>query len=168
MEKRIFVAVVISIAFLALWSALIPKFFPEMVKKPAPAAKPAVTSTSMPISAAATPKSPVKPQTSNLNPESLHVAPLSATGLQPTILDTPDFTATFSNRGAELVSFKLKHYTTADKQPVELVKAREPERTDFPFSIEAKDAQLTERINFAPFAVTEKLKADAKIIEYRW
>ena len=40
MEKRIFLAIAISIAVLVGWSWLAPKLFPDLIKKPAPA-KPA-------------------------------------------------------------------------------------------------------------------------------
>ena len=168
MEKRIFLAVVISIAFLALWSAVVPKFFPELMKKPAPAAqkpaavntpkatpgglKPAATPTPAPAAAAAP----------------AHIAPVAASGIEQTVVAMPEFTATFSNRGAELVSFKLTHYTTADKNPVELVKARDAGRTDYPFAIEAKDAELAKRINSAPFALTQHDERGVRVLEYRY
>src|SRR5437763_6769084 len=106
MEKRIFVAVVISIAFLALWSTLIPKFFPQMVKKPAPVvARPTdnspVTPTATTTTSATRPR-PANPQSSILNPQSTRVAPVAAATLQQTFVDTPEFVAVFSNRGAEL------------------------------------------------------------------
>src|SRR6266576_2515175 len=50
----------------------------------------------------------------------------------------------------------------------ELVKAREPNRTDFPFAIEAKDQELEKRINNALFAVSERFVTDAHILEYHW
>jgi len=51
MEKRIFVAVLISIGFLWLWAAVAPKLFPDLMKKPVPE-KAAVTSTTAPAPAA--------------------------------------------------------------------------------------------------------------------
>lgn len=160
MEKRIFIAVVISIAFLALWSAVIPKLFPELLKKPTPVTK------------AVTPKPVAAPQKSAPAPAATpvitHAEPVAGTTLQQSVVDTPEFTAVFSNRGAELVSFKLKHYQTSDKQPVELVKGREPNRTDFPFSIEAKDPQLTQKVNSALFAVTERDDHGTRVIDYRY
>ncbi|HEY2828812.1 MAG TPA: membrane protein insertase YidC [Thermoanaerobaculia bacterium] len=160
MEKRIFIAVVISIAFLALWSAVIPKLFPELLKKPAP-----VTKTVTPKPAIAAQKSAPAPVAT---PVITHAEPVAGTTLQQSVVDTPEFTAVFSNRGAELVSFKLKHYQTSDKQAVELVKAREPDRTDFPFSIEAKDPQLTQKINSALFAVSERDERGVRVIDYRY
>jgi YidC/Oxa1 family membrane protein insertase len=157
MEKRIFIAVVLSIAFLALWSVVIPKLFPELAKKPVPVVTKPVTA----------PKPVAKP----LAPTPVvvtHAEPIAGTTLQQSFVETPEFTAVFSNRGAELVSFKLKQYQTSDKQPVELVKAREVNRTDFPFSIEAKDPQLTERVNSALFAVTERDDRGVRVIDYRY
>lgn len=161
MEKRIFIAVVISIAFLGIWSFVIPKIFPELVKKPAPApvTKPNV----------ATGFSPSKPAAGGLKPAptSVPVVAPKTTGatFKQSFVDTPDFTAVFSNRGAELVSFKLKHYTTSDKQPVELVKGREPNRTDFPFAIAAKEAN---NFNSALYAVTERDDKGVRVIDYRY
>jgi YidC/Oxa1 family membrane protein insertase len=160
MEKRIFIAVVISIAFLGLWSVVIPKLFPEMVKKPSPApvAKPVTSKPAVPTAKTAAP-TPAAAITKTA------AAPVSGTTLRPSFVDTPDFTAVFSNRGAELVSFKLKHYTTSDKQPVELVKAREPNRTDFPFSIETKDSN---QFNSALYAVNERDEHGIRVIDYRY
>ncbi|HEX3580333.1 MAG TPA: membrane protein insertase YidC [Thermoanaerobaculia bacterium] len=157
MEKRIFIAVVISIAFLGIWSFVVPKLFPELVKKPAPAP------VTKPVAAKA---APVPKSVPAVAPEVS--APVAATMLKQSFVDTPEFTAVFSNRGAELVSFKLKHYTTSDKQPVELVKGREPNRTDFPFSIEAKDQPLTDRLNSALYAVTEHDERGVRVIDYRY
>lgn len=157
MEKRIFVAVVISIAFLGLWSLVIPKLFPELVKKPAPAP-------AKPVAKAAAP-APKAVASAVAAPAS---APVAATMLKQSFVDTPEFTAVFSNRGAELVSFKLKQYKTSDKEPVELVKGREPSRTDFPFSIEAKEQQLTDRANSALYSVTERDERGVRVIDYRY
>lgn len=162
MEKRIFVAVVLSIAFLGLWSFVIPKLFPELAKKPVPpVTKPVGGKATTPApKAAVTPA----PPTAVAHP----TAPVAARMLHQSFVDTPEFTAVFSNRGAELVSFKLKQYQTSDKQPVELVKGREPNRTDFPFSIEAKDQQVTDRLNSALYAVTEHDERGVRVIDYRY
>jgi YidC/Oxa1 family membrane protein insertase len=172
MEKRIFVAVVISIAFLALWSVLIPKFFPQMVKKPAPVTSTASSTSTATSAARSTPAPAGGPKAAStpttVAPTATHVAPVAAAALQQTVVDNPEFIAVFSNRGAELVSFKLKQYTTADKQPVELVKSREPNRTDFPFAIETKDPQLAEKINGALFAATEREEGGAHVVDFRY
>jgi YidC/Oxa1 family membrane protein insertase len=179
MEKRIFAAVVISIAFLALWSAVVPRFFPELLKKPAPpktttsaSAKPsaASTSTTAPAPAAANAHAapaPVAPAAANAHAAPAPVAPVAAAAAQVTVVETPEFTAKFSNRGAELVSFQLKQYT-ANGAPVELVKAREETRVDYPFAIATADASIQKRLNSALYAVSERNEKGAHVVEFRF
>src|SRR5438552_2651144 len=152
MEKRIFIAVVISIAFLWLWAAVAPKVFPNLIKPKTtvttPTPKPAntnnkttaTTTTTKPTTAAA----PVTAQRASAAPP-VSVKPTSAATLEFTSIDAPEYVARFSNRGAVLVSFQLKNYKTKDGSPVELVKARDLSRTDFPFSIEGRDPALATR-----------------------
>ncbi|HEV7429434.1 MAG TPA: membrane protein insertase YidC [Thermoanaerobaculia bacterium] len=178
MEKRIFAAVLISIGFLWLWAAVAPKLFPDLMKKPVPA-KVETTSTSSATTATTQPP-PVTASTTTTPAESVEtpaavpaVAPIAATAQTITKIESPDFVAKFSNRGAELVSFQLTHYKARpsdknDPTNVELVKQREPNRADYPFAIEATDARFTQRANAALYAVTEFDDKGAHVIEYRW
>src|SRR5438132_10225492 len=100
MENRIFAAVLISIGLLWLWAAVAPKLFPELAKKPAPP-KPAVTATTA-TTAPTTTANPAQPTPSTAP---VTTAPVTATAASITTVDTPNFTARFSNRGAEMVSF---------------------------------------------------------------
>lgn len=178
MEKRIFVAVLISIGFLWLWAAVAPKLFPDLMKKPVPA-KETVTSTATaaPESAAppaATTSTAASPETPAAVPTAVPAAePIAASAQTISTITTRDFTARFSNRGAEMVSFQLAHYkakpsSKTDQTRVELVKDREPNRTDFPFALEAADAKLTRLANGALYAVREFDEKGAHVIEYRW
>jgi YidC/Oxa1 family membrane protein insertase len=176
MEKRIFAAVVISIAFLALWSAVIPRFFPELLKKPAPVKTATTSTTQTAASSTAAPtvatsggasKAPAAAPAPTAAAAS-RLAPVAATTQQETVVNRPDFVAKFSNRGAELVSFQLKHYTTASNTSVELVKAREPNRTDYPFAIESKDQSVASRLNAALFAVSERDEKGVHVVEFRY
>src|SRR5262249_12754994 len=97
MEKRIFAAGLISIGLLWLWAALAPKLFPELAKKPAPP-KPVVTATTTTTSTAA----PAQPTPT---PAPATTAPAAAAAVKIITIDTQNFTAKLSNRGAELVSF---------------------------------------------------------------
>src|SRR5206468_2385203 len=116
---RIFAAVLISIALLWGWAALAPKFFPELARKPAPTTNPAVTATAPPTSTTST--SAGSPAT-GVGTSALGVGapapgraaeggsthtmqPVAASAASITTIDTPNFTARLSNRGAELVSF---------------------------------------------------------------
>lgn len=83
-----------------------------------------------------------------------------------------EFTAIFSNRGGELISFRLNGYEARPHQkgtpPVELVKEREPGRTDYPFAIESADAAFTRRANSALYQVTERNDGLTHAVDYRW
>src|SRR5689334_1560283 len=150
MEKRIFAAVLISIGLLWLWAALAPKLFPELARKPAPP-KPAVTATTTATSATTATADVgrvLNPSPPGRAESPSHIAPpAAAAAVDVTTIDTPNFTARLSNRGAELVSFQLKHYTDKDGVRVELVKARERNRTDYPFALEAVDGAFAARAN---------------------
>src|SRR5437764_567863 len=172
MEKRIFAAVLISIGLLWLWAAVAPKLFPELAKKPAPP-KPAVTATTATTATTAPP--PPAPSVGAPAPgravesgRAYTAEPVAAAAVGLTTIDTPNFTARLSNRGAELVSFQLKHYTATDGSRVELVKAREPSRTDYPFSIEAVDGAFAQRANAALYAVSARDVAGVHVVDYRW
>jgi len=189
MEKRIFAAVLISIGFLWLWAAVAPKLFPDLMKKPVPAVEqPAATSTAASSSAPAPDTSASNPQTttttttttatsttaaSTLAVSAPVVQPVEASTQTRTTFDTDNFIARLSNRGGELVSFELKNYrakpsSKTDTQNVDLVKEREPSRTDYPFAIEATDAAFSHRANAALYAVREFDDKGAHVIEYRW
>jgi len=170
MEKRIFVAVLVSIALLWGWAVLAPKLFPDLVKprttltpaKAAPVAKP--TTTSAAPQAQPAPQATVPP----VKVAPVPAAPVAATGIEYTTIERPGVVARFSNRGAELVSFQLTGYKTKENASVELVKARDLSRTDFPFAIEARDGGLAARLNTALYAVNKYDEKGETILEYRY
>ena len=171
MEKRIFAAVLISIAVLVLWGAIVPRLFPELKPKPAPVAtKAPVTQTSPPPAATTSVPQP-KPVAAAARKAA---APTTASAVSYTTVETANYIARFSNRGAELVSFQLTNYTTKDpanpkiKQLVELVKARDPARTDFPFALETANPALTARVNSALYSLIDRSEGGERILEYRY
>ena len=175
MEKRIFLAVVISIALLGLWSWALPKFFPELAKKPEPA-KVATTTTSpdnAPASATATAgttsTAPATIPATSLT-AAPPAAPVVATRVQTSTIDTTAFTAVFSNQGAQLVSFRLKNYKRKDNPQldVDLVRHRTPDRRDYPFMIVGRDAALAARLNAALYTVTDRTDRGVRVLEYRY
>lgn len=168
MEKRTFIAVLISIALLWGWAAIAPKLFPDLVKKAAPAKTAATTSAATKSrTAAATTSSSTAPAVSSHEPE-VPAQPIAAAGLEETTVDTPEFIARFSNRGAELISFRLKKYKTNKGELVELVKARDPQRSDYPFAIETSNAALSTSLNTALYAVTDRMEKDVHALDYRY
>src|SRR5438067_10705416 len=109
MEKRIFIAVLISIAFLWLWAAVAPKLFPNLIKPKssvtAPKQAPAKTTPTATSTITSVPTNTVVER--EHTPE-VPTSPVAAESIQYTTIDEPEFTARFSNRGAELISFQLK------------------------------------------------------------
>lgn len=179
MEKRIFLAIALSILVLVGWSWLAPKLFPELAKKPQPQ-KPAATSTtgttgttdtavSSTTTTAPTTAAPA-PTPSLTTPSPATTAPIAAASVQNTVIDTPHYRAVMSNRGAQLISFQLKQYKQK-KHPErneDLVKARAANRTDFPFAIEAADRAVMERLNSGLYTVTDVNERGQRVLQYRY
>jgi YidC/Oxa1 family membrane protein insertase len=183
MEKRIFLAIVISLGILLGWATLAPKLFPELVKKPQPAktvtTPSTATSTTSPAATATTTAAPAPtppgvapgatPGATSTIAAAAPATPVAGQRVQATVFDALESRAVFSNRGAQLVSYKLKKYNQKKtKQPVELVKRRAADRWDYPFAIVTTDKALTERLNTALYAVTERDDRGKHVIDYRY
>jgi YidC/Oxa1 family membrane protein insertase len=171
MEKRVFIAIGVSIAFLWVWAALAPRLFPQLQqqktvasKKSSPATKdPAVEDTRAPIAATTTAS---KPAMSSSAP----VVPVSATSEELIDVKNENFLARFSNRGAQLVSFQLQRYREKDgDRLVDLVKGRPRTRTDFPFAIESANARVAETANTALYTSSETTATNGvRTINFRY
>jgi YidC/Oxa1 family membrane protein insertase len=181
MEKRIFLAIVISVALLIGWNLIAPKLFPELARKPVPASKTGTTSTAAPgTTGTAAPTSTTggaagatstAGETSVPTLTGAPAAPIAATALQRTVVDTPEYRAVLSNRGAQLISFQLKNYKQKkSEQLVDLVKAREPHRTEYPFTIVPHETKADlHRLNRALYAVTDTTDPKGqRVVEYRY
>jgi YidC/Oxa1 family membrane protein insertase len=170
MEKRIFVAIAVSIAFLWLWAAMAPRLFPELAKPAKQGQAPRVEGrgpAAQPTSTTET--APIQPASSSApSPQPSALPPVAAQNIQYTTVDTSDYTARFSNRGAQLISFQLKKHRMKSGAPVELVKNRPPGRSDFPFAIESADAALARRLNTALYQVNDLTDRGHRIIQYRF
>ena len=175
MEKRIFSAVLISIGLLWLWAAVAPKLFPDLMKRPVPAASATVPAAPPPApssftgtSPTATPIPAAAPVGQAPSTPQAAIPPVAASGLIETTVDAPNFVARFSNHGAQLVSFRLKNYHAKDGNEVELVKARDASRTDFPFAVEASDANVSRKANSVFYQVSDRTESGNRILEYRF
>ena len=175
MEKRIFVAVLVSLALLWAWAAIAPKLFPDLVKQQ----KPAATQTAHTTTTAALPKTSTTSTASVVTPSpgpnaaaAALLPPMSASAIELKTITTADYTAVFSNRGAELISFKLNKYKATptnktDSTPVELVKERDPRRIDFPFALESGDPRVS-AANGALFVVEENSTNGSRALTYKY
>src|SRR5262249_9689200 len=170
MEKRIFIAVLVSIALLWGWAVLAPKLFPDLAKAkpPAPAQTETAPRSTQPSTATTTSEQSPQPSTTTKSAP-LPTTPIEAARLEYATIERPGFIARFSNRGAELVSFQLTGYKTKDgKANVELVKGRDASRTDFPFAIEGRSGAIAARLNTALWAVRQFEDKGDTVLEYRY
>lgn len=182
MEKRIFVAVLVSLAVLWAWAAIAPKLFPDLVKQQKPAATQTVRTTTAAATTTATAgaaksttttTAPAKPATTTAAAAAPALPPMSASAIELKTVRTADYTAIFSNRGAELVSLKLSKYKAnptnrTDPTLVELVKERDPQRTDFPFALESGDPRVS-AANGALFVVEDQTSTNgARVLSFKY
>jgi len=155
MERRVLFAIFLCFLVLYLWQALVVKPVPKPVAgttaTSAPAAGGATTGAAAPPPSAsggvkqtpeAAPATPVEPA----------AAPLVADAADRDIrVETTDVIAVFTNRGARLKSWKLKHYLDKQKQPQELV---ESDLEPLPFSLRTPDERVNATLNSALYKVS--------------
>ncbi len=69
-------------------------------------------------------------------------------------VETRDVLAVFTNRGARIKSWRLKHFLDPDKQPLELVATALADSHPLPFSLKTPDDRTTATINAALYRVS--------------
>ena len=154
MERRVLVAIFLSFLVLYLYQALVVKPLP----KPAGAAGTATgTNVPAPGERAAEDRGAQSAST-NRTADSRKASPAAATVIGETNehdirLETRDVIAVFTNRGARLKSWRLKHYLDQFKQPQELVATEVSDSQLLPFSLRAPDETVTTTLNSALYAV---------------
>src|SRR5260221_13240484 len=133
MEKRVFLAIFLSFAVLAIYQA----YF-----APAPATSPASARATPSGSSASVPSAP---SAAAANPPSAQTLPASAPAVtdaagQEIRVDTATVSAVFTTKGAVLKNWRLKKYSNGEGQPLELVPQDIPETFPRPFAIAVDDA----------------------------
>jgi YidC/Oxa1 family membrane protein insertase len=151
MEKRVLFAIFLSFLVLYGYEALFVKPQP----KPAPGSAPvaAVTPTPAPQGSSEPdhrpPASPVLPAEP---PAATTVT--GDTAERPITVETQDVIAVFTNRGARLESWRLKHYRNQTTgHPLELVANDLAATHPLPFSLRVDDAAVTTALNSALYSV---------------
>jgi YidC/Oxa1 family membrane protein insertase len=151
MERRVLLAVFLCFVVLYAYQAL-------FVKTPPPRPKQAAQSESKPAEAApaaesvaAAPKAQESAPTASAKPVASVVTVVGDPGERTITVDTRVVRAVFTNRGAELISWRLKRYLDEKKQPLELVPSGLPVGAPRPFSVWLEDAEATARVDEALF-----------------
>jgi YidC/Oxa1 family membrane protein insertase len=146
MERRVLLAIFLCFLTLYLWQTV-------MVK---PVPRPAVTAPPTSAGAAAT-----ATRVAEASSPGVEIAPVTPASAPPLIgdtserdvrVETADVIAVFTNRGARLKSWRLKHYLDQDKQPQELVVSLGSQ--PLPFALRVADEGTSAILNSALYAVS--------------
>ena len=159
MEKRVLIAVFLSFLVLYAYQALVP------APTPVPAER---SRAATPASQALAPDAAQKetegaageatPADGAPAPEPGSAAPadalISEQGERQVTVETASVIATFTNRGAQVVSWRLKHYLDSEGKLVDLVPAGLSPDSPRPFALRTDDPALARRLNSALYRVT--------------
>jgi YidC/Oxa1 family membrane protein insertase len=154
MEKRVLLAVFLSFLVLYVYDAVV-----RPRKAPAPAARSASTPTTAKPSAAAPEAAarpvpdppPIDTPKSLVDPASTRVGDAAERTIT---VETPTLIATLTNRGAQITSWRLKHYRDDQGRPLDLVPSGLPANTPLPLALKAKDPGVTQQLNTSYYRVT--------------
>ncbi len=156
MERRVLVAIFLSFLVLYVYQALFVKPVPRPVGVPvsAPATAPNAAPTGARDEAPGVTSGTPKRETA----EGKQTLPAAATVVGETSerdirVETRDVIAVFTNRGARLKSWRLKHYLDQLQQPQELVATELSATQPLPFSLRAPDEAVTTMLNNGLYAV---------------
>jgi YidC/Oxa1 family membrane protein insertase len=154
MERRVFIAIVLSFLVLYFYQAY---FAPPPPPSPKPAASsaPVAEPQAPPDSTRSLPASSVpepSPSVSGASPEPQ--ALVSDPAEREITVETGKVTAVFTNRGGRLLHWRLKEYRDNRGEPVDLVPSGLPASEALPFSLRVpEDAHLTSRLNDSLYRV---------------
>src|SRR5262245_21302318 len=149
MERRVLFAIVASFLVIYIWQAL-------FIRPPAPSTTPAAPSPSTSATGAQPQGAPAEaPLTAAPPVPTSSATPVVAeTEEQDIRVETKDVTSIFTNRGARLKSWRLKHYKDQSGAPQELVEQSLASTQPLPFSLRVADETVTHTLNSALFKVS--------------
>src|SRR5437868_6740778 len=122
MERRVLLAIFLAFLVLYTWQALFVKPVPKPVEGAAPATSGAAAATG--ATAASTAPSTAVPGVSAAPAkpaQPLAAALVADTAERDVRVETRDVIAVFTNKGARLKSWRLKHYVNQQREPQELI-----------------------------------------------
>ncbi|MCL4811797.1 MAG: membrane protein insertase YidC [Vicinamibacteraceae bacterium] len=162
MEKRVLLAITLSFVVLFAYQALFVKPKPAPAPASAPSAGRAADARPGQAGAAPAGTPPAAGTAASVEPSEAPTpaAPAPAAGAEPLVadtgerdivVDTPEFTAVFSNRGGVLTSYRLKTFLDDAGRPIDLVPSVVPSGAARPFDLVFDDAGLTARVAEALF-----------------
>ncbi|MBC7362324.1 MAG: membrane protein insertase YidC [Candidatus Aminicenantes bacterium] len=163
MERRLILAIFLSFLILFLYQLVFIK--PQKITPTPPEQAAAVQKAEAPK------ESPEAQETKALTAESQTAVSgevVAAEKEETLTVDTPLYTAVWSNKGGVLKSWKLKHHLKRlptkkepEKEPLDLVPETAEKTGLYPFSLKLDEPELTEKIN----SVLYRVKAGKLIVE---
>ena len=171
-ERRILLAVLLMFVFFYVYSAFLvkPAPRPRTPAQPAPSTQAAPGTQSAPSTQPAPGTQAVAPTPPAAQPAPPRPAGTPAPAQAATVvgeqaertitIDTRVVRAVFTNRGGELVSWRLKHYFDDRKQLLELVATNLPGGAPRPFTLRTEDPEVTARLDEALFRADDASAID--------
>ena len=169
MERRVLLAIFLAFLVLYTWQALFVKPQPKPVTGvPTTGSAPAVAGTAASAGNASESAAPI---VSTKPAAPLAAALVAETAERDVRVETRDVIAVFTNKGARLKSWRLKHYLDQQKQPQELIEHLPSQ--PLPFTLRTSNDTTTATLNEglytvsgAPAATADASPADLRF-EYR-
>jgi YidC/Oxa1 family membrane protein insertase len=147
MEKRLLFVFALTFLVLLIAQPLITKY----TGKSQPEQKPAVTQPA--------PQQNAPAQSATVAPGAsaavTNVARKAATSEQETVIDTPVYKVTFTNKGGQVKSWVLKDFTGENGKPLDLVNQEASRTYGYPLSLFTYDQGLREKLNSALYVVSQ-------------
>jgi YidC/Oxa1 family membrane protein insertase len=141
MEKRVFLAIALSLLVLTLYQAYLA---PKTTPTPAPAT---VTEQQPPAAGAPPANAPVGTAAPAIGASNAAVVPVPVSpDARDIVVDTDSVHAVFSTQGAFLKHWQLKKYSDNDGQPLDLIPVQVPDTLAKAFSLTTDDASLTAKM----------------------
>jgi YidC/Oxa1 family membrane protein insertase len=167
MERRVLLAIFLSFLVVFAYQTLVIKPVP----KPVPATDTTGPATEPPTASPAAPPEPARPVVER--PTASPV--LSEPSERDIPVETQDVLAVFTNRGARLKSWRLRHYRNARGEPQELIEQELPgagqgtvDTQALPFTLRTPDASVTNALTEGLYAVTQASESPLDLrFEYR-
>jgi YidC/Oxa1 family membrane protein insertase len=153
MERRVFVAILLSFVVLYAYQAL---FVPP---PPRPTSSPAATDPEIEAAAVSRARPPAEPEGPvPVDPEGEALVLTSEPEEREITVETARADIVFTNRGARVLRWRLKDYLDPDGSAVDLVPTGVPAGQPGPFSLLFDDEELTRRVSDALFLVNGDLQ----------
>jgi YidC/Oxa1 family membrane protein insertase len=159
-QKQLILAAVLSLLVLVAWQFLFP---------PPEPARPAVTPAAGEPAPAATGLAPASAPAEAAGSTETPVEPVAASEERRIELQTDAAEIAFTNRGAQLLSYRLKDVRGRDGKPLELVRDRT--QGPYPFALTDATGAAAAAINDALFAVEGPLDGEAsgsRVVRFRY